>query len=164
MDLKNKNIPAYLFIILVLITGLVPNYGALDRIATQWFYLSVVNSFGLLYFLFVGNFKKNIIEFIRYKPFSILCLFILWGLFSFLYAVNSIEVLVKFVRWIQIPLTLINLIFIYSEYKFDFVKFISLIIALVLIVELYFSYSPYFQIEQVTDYNFSFANIIKGAG
>ena len=163
MDLKNKNIPAYLFIILVLITGLVPNYGALDRIATQWFYLSVVNSFGLLYFLFVGNFKKNIIEFIRYKPFSILCLFILWGLFSFLYAVNSIEVLVKFVRWIQIPLTLINLIFIYSEYKFDFVKFISLIIALVLIVELYFSYSPYFQIEQVTDYNFSFANIIKGA-
>ena len=163
MNLKNKNIPAYLFIILVLITGLVPNYGALDRIATQWFYLSVVNSFGLLYFLFVGNFKKNIIEFIRYKPFSILCLFILWGLFSFLYAVNSIEVLVKFVRWIQIPLTLINLIFIYSEYKFDFVKFISLIIALVLIVELYFSYSPYFQIEQVTDYNFSFANIIKGA-
>lgn len=163
MDLKNKNIPAYLFIILVLITGLVPNYGALDRIATQWFYLSVVNSFGLLYFLFVGNFKKNIIEFIRYKPFSILCLFILWGLFSFLYAVNSIEVLVKFVRWIQIPLTLINLIFIYSEYKFDFVKFISLIIALVLIVELYFSYSPYFQIEKVTDYNFSFANIIKGA-
>lgn len=163
MDLRNKNIPAYLFIILVLITGLVPNYGALDRIATQWFYLSVVNSFGLLYFLFIGDFKKNIIEFIRYKPFSILCLFILWGLFSFLYAVNSIEVLVKFVRWIQIPLTLINLIFIYSEYKFDFVKFISLIIALVLIVELYFSYSPYFQIEQVTDYNFSFANIIKGA-
>ena len=163
MDLKNKNIPAYLFTILVLITGLVPNYGALDRIATQWFYLSVVNSFGLLYFLFVGNFRKNIIEFIRYKPFSILCLFILWGLFSFLYAVNSIEVLVKFVRWIQIPLTLINLIIIYYEYKFDFVKFISLVITLVLIVELYFSYSPYFQIEQVTDYNFSFANIIKGA-
>ena len=62
MNLKNKNIPAYLFIILVLITGLVPNYGALDRIATQWFYLSVVNSFGLLYFLFVGNFKKILLN------------------------------------------------------------------------------------------------------
>ena len=163
MKINKRNIPAYLFIIMVVFTGLVPNYGALDRIATQWFYLSLINSIGLLYFLFVGDFKKYATRFIKYKPYSILCLFVLWGLFSFFYAVNNIEVLVKFVRWAQLPLTLLNTTIILSEYKFDFVKTTSVLIAIVLTVELYFSYSPYFQIEQVTEYNFSLANILKGA-
>ena len=69
----------------------------------------------------------------------------------------------KFVRWAQLPLTLLNTTIILSEYKFDFVKTTSVLIAIVLTVELYFSYSPYFQIEQVTEYNFSLANILKGA-
>ena len=70
----------------------------------------------------------------------------------------------KFVRWVQLPITIFILTVIYSNYgDSDFVKTISLIISIVLVVELYFSYSPYFQLTEYTKYNFSFANVLKGA-
>ena len=69
---------------MVVFTGLVPNYGALDRIATQWFYLSLINSIGLLYFLFVGDFKKYATDLLNINLFSILCLCFMGVVFIFL--------------------------------------------------------------------------------
>lgn len=160
-----KFLPHLIYLSLVIATGLVPNYGALDRIATQWLYLSVINTLGLLHFLFIGNTQKTIKSFLNFKPFIFLILFTFWGLLSFFYATNSVEVLVKFVRWIQLPITLFILSIIYFSYKDtnSFVKTISVLITLVLLLELYFSYSPYFQIIEYTKYNFSFANVLKGA-
>ena len=160
-----KFLPHLIYLSLVIATGLVPNYGALDRIATQWLYLSVINTLGLLHFLFIGNTQKTIKSFLNFKPFIFLILFTFWGLLSFFYATNSVEVLVKFVRWIQLPITLFILSTIYFSYKDTnyFVKTISVLITLVLLIELYFSYSPYFQLIEYAKYDFSFANILKGA-
>jgi hypothetical protein len=46
------HIPELIYLGLLIHIGLVPNYEALDRIATQWFYLSVLNTIGLSIFLF----------------------------------------------------------------------------------------------------------------
>lgn len=166
MNGYTKLIPSLIYLLLFIGTGLVPNYGALDKIATQWLYLSIINTIGLIHFLYKGN-TKNILEnFLKFKPFIFLLLFVIWGVLSFFYSTNSTEVLVKFVRWAQLPISLYILTSIYYDFQYNHVNLlntISLIISIVLIIELYYSYSPYFQIVEYTKYNFSFANIIKGA-
>jgi len=158
-------LPHFIYLGLIIGTGLVPNFEALDRIATQWLFLSLINTLGLLHFLFIGYTQKTIKSFLNFKPFIFLLLFIFWGLLSFFYSTNSVEVLVKFVRWIQLPITLFIFSIIYFSFKDTnyFIKTISVLITLVLLIELYFSFSPYFQIVDYTNYNFSFANVLKGA-
>lgn len=158
-------LPSFIYLGLIIGTGLVPNFEALDRIATQWLFLSLINTLGLLHFLFIGYTQKTIKSFLNFKPFIFLLLFIFWGLLSFFYSTNSVEVLVKFVRWIQLPITLFIFSIIYFSFKDTnyFIKTISVLITLVLLIELYFSFSPYFQIVDYTNYNFSFANVLKGA-
>jgi O-antigen ligase len=164
MKIYFKHYPSFIYVCLVLSTGLVSNFGALDRIATQWLYLSFVNTIGLVHFLYKENTREILKNFLSFKPLIALLLFVLWGLISFFYSINDAEVLVKFVRWVQLPITIFILsIIYYNSNDIDFIKIISVIISIVLVVELYFSYSPYFQLIEYTKYNFSFANILKGA-
>ena len=163
MILERKNFPALVYLTLFSLTGLVSNYGALDRIASQWLYLSLINTLGLIYFLYECDIKTTLKKFFRFKPFFLLVAFVLWGFISIFYALNGVEVIVKFIRWAHLPLSLLILTVIYLNYDFDFVKIISLLMCFVLLFELYFSLKPYYQIIQLTEYNFSFADLIKGA-
>jgi len=158
-----KNLPDYIFLSLFLGTGLIPNLGALDRIATQWLYLNVLNSLFLLYYLFDYNRKINFKNILNFKPFIGLCLFVFWGLISYLYSINGTEVIVKFIRWFQLPISLFILMIIAKKTGETFVKSIAFLITFILIVELYFTYSTYFDITKLTRYNFSFAYLLKGA-
>ena len=163
---KIKNIfPELVYLILLISTGLVPNYGAIDRVATQWLYLSLLNTLGISIFLFDKKYNDvlNIKSFFKFKPFLFLILFIGWGLLSYFYAINSTEVIIKFIRWIQLPLSLLILMIFIRGNRLDFLIITSMIVAFVLLIELYFSYSTYFDLIKFTRYNFSYANIIKGA-
>ncbi len=158
-----KNLPELIFLGLFISTGLISNYGALDRIATQWLYLSVINTLGLIYFL---NDKKFIIEsnkVFQFKPFIFLVLFIAWGLISYFYALNQEEVIVKAIRWVQLPISLFILLNFFQSDYLTYVKVISVIVSSILIVELYFTYSTYFQLTQLSAYDFTYAFILKGA-
>ncbi len=163
MTLTKKNIPELVFLGLFISTGLVPNYGALDRIATQWFYLSVVNTLGLIYVLYEKKDNFNFSKFIQFKPFIFLIGFIIWGFISYLYALNQDEVIVKTIRWVQLPLSLFILMNFYKSNYLEYVKVISIIVSIILLFELYFTYSTYFQLTQYRPYDFSFAHILKGA-
>ena len=156
-------LPGFLFIILFTITGLVPNYGALDRIGTQWFYLSVINTLGLIYVFYSSRFDINFKTYLKFKPLFFFLIFTIWGLISYFYSINSIESIVKFFRIINIPISLFLLMVFMKEYDFDLVKISSVVVIAVLIIELYFSYSTYFQLTTYTTYNFSYANLLKGA-
>lgn len=156
--------PEIIYLILFISIGLIPNYGALDRIATQWFYLSVLNSLGLSIFLFDKKYDStNYKVILKFKPLLILILFVIWGLISYVYALNSSEVIVKTIRWIQIPVSLFIILLLIESNRLVYINLIIYLITIILIVELYFSYSTYFDITKYTSYNFSFANIIKGA-
>ena len=165
MMLKYKDyIPELIYLILLISTGLIPNYGALDRIATQWFYLSVINTLGLSIFLFDKKYdKKNYKSTLQFKPLFFLILFTCWGLISSLYALNSTEVIVKIIRWIQIPVSVFIILLFVDNNRLDILKLITFFITTILIIELYFSYSTYFDLTKITTYNFSFAYLIKGA-
>ena len=163
MTLTKKSISEIIFLGLFISTGLIPNYGALDRIATQWLYLSIINTLGLIYVLYEKKdsliFKKSI----RFKPFIFLIGFIIWGLISYLYALNQDEVIVKTIRWVQLPLSLFILMNFFQNNYLHYVKAISIGVSIILLFELYFTYSTYFQLTQYKPYDFSYAYILKGA-
>ena len=163
MTFNLKTTTIIIFLVLYSFSGLIPNLGALDRIAPQWFFLSLINSFGLLYlYSDYNNYKQLFGRIIKSPPFLFLSAFILWGLLSYIYALNQTEVLVKFFRWTNILVGLFITSSFLAQLKENF-TIISIIFTIVLIIELYYSYSTYFQIISLTEYNFTFANIIKGA-
>ena len=163
MQLKKKDLTGLIYIILISLTGLIPNYGSLDRIAPQWLYLSGVNFFGIVYLFSRKDFEEIIKKVFSFKPFILLSTFILWGLLSYFYSINQDEVIVKFVRWINIPVAILITSSIICKLNVDPIKLIAYLLCCILIVELYFSYKTYFDIIAVTKYNFSLAWVLKGA-
>lgn len=163
MILNFKSLPTLIYLILLSLTGLIPEYGSLDRVAPQWLYLSSINLLGLIHVFSLKDSNNDLKEIVVFKPFIVLMGFILWGLLSYFYAINSIEVLVKFIRWINIPASILITSILIKKVDFNPIIFIGYIFLGILLIELYFSYSTYFQITSLTEYNFSFANIIKGS-
>ena len=145
MTFNLKTTTIIIFLVLYSFSGLIPNLGALDRIAPQWFFLSLINSFGLLYlYSDYNNYKQLFGRIIKSPPFLFLSAFILWGLLSYIYALNQTEVLVKFFRWTNILVGLFITSSFLAQLKENF-TIISIIFTIVLIIELYYSYSTYFK-------------------
>ena len=162
LELK-KSLPEFIYLLLFIPIGLVPEYGALDRIATQWFYLSVLNTYGISYIFFKKQSLINFKNSLRFKPFIFLSGFVIWGLISYFYSLNQTEVIVKFIRWVQLPISLFILTNIFKNNYSIYIKSIAIITSLTLLIELYFTYSTFFQLTQYTDYDFKFAYILRGA-
>ena len=163
MILKKENAIPILFFSLYCLTGLIPNYGSIDRVGPQWLYLSIINLVGLLYlFNKIEYLKTSLSQAVNNKPFVLLSAFVFWGLLSYFYAFNQVEVLVKFFRWINVVIALLISTTLAFQLK-NAMLITSILFSIVLTVELYFSYSTYFQIVSLSDYNFTFANYLKGA-
>ena len=98
-SIDTSNFLPSIFIIAFLLVGFILNIGAVDKIAPQWFYLSLVN---FLCGLFLYLNKRKFIDQISAVLSSIISLtylaFVMWGAFSYFYAINSTEVLVNIVR------------------------------------------------------------------
>ena len=162
VDFKNT-FPEIIYLALFIPIGLIPEYGALDRIATQWFYLSVLNICGLIYIFYDKKNKLNLKESLKYKPLIFLFGFVVWGLISLTYSLNQTEVIVKFVRWVQLPISLFILTNIFKKNYSIYIKSIAIITSITLLIELYFTYSTFFQLTQFTAYDFQYAYLLRGA-
>ena len=163
MILKKENLIPILFFSLYCFTSLISNHGAIDKIGPQWLYLSIINLGGLLYLANNSeDLKISLSQALTNKPFILLSAFVLWGLLSYFYALNQVEVLVKFFRWINVVIALLICSTLAFQLK-NALLITSILFSIILTAELYFSYSPYFQIVSLSEYNFTFANVLKGA-
>ena len=165
MKITLKQALPVIFLVLYAITGLIPNLEAYDRVAPQWLYISILNFVCFVYILNeFPRFQSIVGKIFKFKPFIFLLGFIIWGLLSYFYAINQVEVLVKFYRWVNILFALVIISTFISELKnhMYFVS-ISIILSVILMIELYYSYSAYFQIIKYVEYDFSLANYLKGA-
>ena len=163
--MKNKTAKylPLLFLFLFSIAGLVFNFGAFDRVATQWLYISVINIISITYLFNTKVYsEKWFLQLYNYKPILFFSIFILFGLISLSYAENPTEVILKTVRFLVVITTIIALIGLSQKVEDPFLS-ISIIFTIVAVIEMYYSYSPYYQITTLTDYSFEFANILKGA-
>ncbi len=126
-----------LFIIAFLLVGFVPNLSAVDKIAPQWLYLSILNFICGLYLFY--NRKSFSYRFISVLSSAMaLCYigFVLWAALSYFYAINPTEVLVNIVRHFNTLFMLLNVAFFIYNIK-NKNRLASLAIMAILSVEVY---------------------------
>lgn len=134
-----------LLITVYLCIGFIPNLEAADKIAPQWLVMSVLNFIAGIYI--VKNQKKfdRILSgFLKSWINWVYGLFILWAGFSFFYALNSTEVLVNISRQFNVFFMYFNMAILLSEIKHK-AKFFSLVMAVILVFEVYAIFSQAFE-------------------
>ena len=128
----------YSLVLLYLFVGFVPYLYAIYKYATQYLYLSGLNILFLVY-LFVS--KVSISEIFKNLIFVLYVIFFLWGLFTYFYALNKIEVLVSSSRILVYLLSMFNLYFLFKKLK-NIEYFLSLTFTIILFSEIsYILYS-----------------------
>jgi len=160
-----QNLTEYIYIFLLSIVGFLYYEGVVDVVGFQWLYLSIVNVFFFLYFL-IKNFKSlsNLFKYSikgNYQLISYLIFFIS-SIVSIVYSLNhSVAIIaVSKIGIILCSLFLLSQIKIGNE---NFLLFVSSLFSVFLLIEISSSLYPYFEIIQVTEYNFSMAeNFLKG--
>ncbi len=136
-SLDTSNFISSLLIIAFLLVGFVPNLGAVDKIAPQWLYLSLINLLcGVFLFINRKIFKERFLFVLTsYMSLSYIG-FVVWAAFSYFYAINPTEVLVNIVRQFNTLFMFLHLGILLYNIK-DKNRLLSLAIMAILTVELY---------------------------
>lgn len=136
-SINTSNFFPSIFIIAFLFVGFIPNLDAVDKIAPQWLYLSIVNFLCGL-FLYIN--RRNFLEQFSVVLSSLIGLtyifFVVWGAFSYFYAINSTEVLVNIVRQLNTLLMFLHLgVLLYNIKEKN--HLLSFVIAVILGIEVF---------------------------
>ena len=163
MKLKKNDYLIGGILLVYCLIGIIPNFNTLDRVANQWLMMSIANTIGLAYlFNNFDTYKSTLKKIFQFKPFIFFLIFVLWGLLSYFYALNQIEVVVKFFTWINIVIgILVFCLLLFASNKS--LLLVSYIFSIILIIELYFSYSTFFELSRLAVFNFEYVNLLKGA-
>ena len=129
-------IPSF-FILAFLLVGFIPNLGAVDKIAPQWLYLTIINISSALYIFYKKNYFSEAIMKIFSTGTSVCYIFFfLWALGSYFYSINQIEALVNLARQANTLFMYLHLfVFIFNFNKKNVL--ISWLMSIILIVEAY---------------------------
>ena len=138
----------YLFSILYLAVGFVPYLGTLDKYATQYLYLSLLNLIVLGYLFY---FEVNIKEIFKERIFKLYVLFFLFGAISSLYALNISEVYVSSLRIFVYLLTILNLFFLLKKIK-NVQNFVSIVFTFFLLLETAYILYSFFSLYDFDNY------------
>ena len=94
--LDTANFVPSIFIIGFLCVGFIPNWEAVDKIAPQWLYLSILNFLcGLFLFSNKRRFKEQLFSVLGSLMSITYILFVVWAAMSYFYAINPTEVIVN---------------------------------------------------------------------
>ena len=126
-----------LFILAFLLVGFIPNLEAVDKIAPQWLYLSVLNFLcGIYLFVFRQKFKERFLAVFGSYTSIFYMGFVLWAALSYFYAINPTEVLVNIVRHFNTLFMFLHLGILLYNIK-DKNRLLSLAIMAILSIEVY---------------------------
>ena len=97
--IDTSNFVSSVFIIGFLLVGFIPNLEAVDKIAPQWLYLSILNFLcGIFLFYHRKSFQEQFLAVLSSLISWFYIGFVLWAALSYFYAINPTEVLVNIVR------------------------------------------------------------------
>ena len=135
--LDTSNFVPSLFIIAFLLVGFIPNWEAVDKIAPQWLYLSILNLLcGFYLFVQRKNFHERFVAVLSSYTSIIYMGFVLWAALSYFYAINPTEVLVNIVRHFNTLFMFLHLgILLYNIKEKN--RLLSLAIMAILSIEVY---------------------------
>ena len=124
--------------ILYLCIGFIQNFEAVDKIAPQWLFMSILNMITGIFILRNKNILDRIIP-IHFKSWisRSYLFFIVWGALSIIYALNPTEVLVNLSRQFNVFFMYFNMTILLLSIK-NKTRFFPLILTIILGVEIYF--------------------------
>ncbi len=132
-----SNFIASIFIIAFLCVGFIPNWEAVDKIAPQWLYLSILNFFcGIFLYSNRKNFQEPFVAVLTSAMSWCYMGFVFWAGLSYFYAINSTEVLVNLVRHFNTLFMFLHLGLLIYKIK-DKNRLLSLAIMAILSIEVY---------------------------
>ena len=136
-QINTSNFIPSILILAFLLVGFIPNLEAVDKIAPQWLYLSVLNLI-CGFFLFFNRkiFADRISIFLSSKMAICYIAFVLWAAFSYFYAINPTEVLVNIVRHFNTLFMFIHIGILLYNIK-DKNRLVSIAIMGILSIEVY---------------------------
>lgn len=158
----NKRI-SQIFISLYFVIPFLPPLGemVLDLNTLRLYYFSILNTIALTYIFFDEKLSKILTESIKNKISIALGLFIIWGLISYTYAFNKVEVIVRLFAFINFYISfLIGYVFLRSA-KPTF-KEVSLFFSVILILQVSFSFYALETLTTLREYDFSMNSKIIG--
>lgn len=108
---------SFITLCLLLFVGFLPKFGAIDKMAFQWVFLSIVNIllFGYVFFL-----KRDILSstgIFRSRIIQSLLLLLLLSIFSIVFAKNNVESLIELSKYFILISSLFSFYIIYSVLK-----------------------------------------------
>ena len=161
-----KNLPSYLYLVLFLCVGFVYSSLVIDVVGIQWYYLSYLNLFFLIYIIYrkINKKTKYNLPLLFFKN-PINLLYSLFFLFCIISLIPSSNHSVSIIAISKIVISLTSL-FIFNElevFKKSNLKFVSILLSLSLFAEVFYSLRGYFEIIKVTDFQLSMAaDYLKG--
>lgn len=130
----------YIFLFLYLFVGFVPYLGTIDKIGSQWLFLSIVN----ILFLFFVDFSEylNLFKFLlKFKFVKAYFLFVLFSFLSIFYAINFSLSLVDFSRIITTFFIFYNLSYLFFVSSIN-ISYLFYFLLASLFISFFYSYSP----------------------
>ena len=135
--LETSNILPSILIIFFLCVGFIPNWDAVDKIAPQWLYLSILNLCTGIYLFLNRRIYKDRITIVISSWMSIFYIsFVIWAGLSYFYAINPTEVLVNIVRHFNTLFMFLHLGILIYNIK-DKNRLVSIAITGILAIEVY---------------------------
>jgi O-antigen ligase len=135
--IDTSNFVPSVFIIGFLLVGFIPNLEAVDKIAPQWLYLSILNFLcGIFLFYHRKSFQEQFLAVLSSLISWFYIGFVLWAALSYFYAINPTEVLVNIVRHLNTLFMFLHLCILLYNIK-DKNRLLSLAIMVILSIEVY---------------------------
>ena len=135
--IDTSNFVPSVFIIGFLLVGFIPNLEAVDKIAPQWLYLSILNFLcGIFLFYHRKSFQEQFLAVLSSLISWFYIGFVLWAALSYFYAINPTEVLVNIVRHFNTLFMFLHLGILLYNIK-DKNRLLSLAIMVILSIEVY---------------------------
>lgn len=135
--LDTSNFVPSLLIIAFLMVGFIPNWEAVDKIAPQWLYLSILNLLcGLYLFVQRKSYQERFVAVLSSYTSIFYMGFVLWAALSYFYAINPTEVLVNIVRHFNTLFMFLHFGVLLFNIK-DKNRLLSLAIMAILSIEVY---------------------------
>ena len=136
-----KNNFASIYISLMLVSIYLPDFNVYDKMASQIFYISVINTMALVFIPII--FKKFQLKTVIKNPLMLMFLgYVIFALLSMIKAINIVESLVRISQILTFFFSLLIIVFIVSK-KLLKINFVLSLIALSLSVDIFFSLRAY---------------------
>ena len=160
MNSSSASFTSSILIILYILTGTLPNFGAIDILAPQWVYLCSINILVAVYLLYNKDSFASFFSFLSKSYFFLFyAFFIFWAALSINYAINKSETIINFPRYFNVFVAISFVTLLLSKIPNRF-RFISVVLSSFLFLEVSLYYNQF--IEQITTSNVFNSLSLKG--